>query len=74
MLRKLFPKNLNTFGRFLRLAFAVLLFVYAMYAKSILAFLGALFVLFEVVMSWCVVLHFLGKTSCSIDNKKNPKK
>jgi predicted permease len=74
MLRKLFPKNIGTFGRLLRLTLAVLLIVYAFSTKSLLAFLGALFVLFEVLMSWCVVLHFFGKTSCSIDNQKNSKK
>src|SRR5580704_5734049 len=56
-------KNIGTFGRILRFAIATLLLALA-YVKSswFLAAFGV-FVLFESLASWCIVYHFLGKSS-----------
>lgn len=69
-MRKLFPKNIDTWGRWLRLTMGILLLgiAYCKMSWIILAF--AVFVIFEALMSWCVVYHILGKTSCSIKKKR----
>lgn len=62
-------KNLNASGRIVRLLIAIALFAYALWKMSWIAFLAALFVLFESIMSWCVIYQLLGKSSCPIKKK-----
>ena len=57
-------KNIGKTGRIVRFALAVILLGYAYFYSSWIALLSSLFVFFEVYMSWCVVLQFLGKSSC----------
>jgi hypothetical protein len=60
-------KNIGTPGRLLRLSLSLLCFALAYWKGSWIALSLALFVLFEALFSWCVVYHFLGKTSCKLD-------
>jgi hypothetical protein len=57
-------KNIGTGDRLLRLAFAILILIYAIVEKSILAGVVSLFVFFEVATSWCVLYQLIGKNSC----------
>jgi branched-subunit amino acid transport protein AzlD len=57
-------KNIGNAGRLLRLAIAVLLFIYAYFAKSWVAFGFGIFTLFEALASWCILYQILGKNSC----------
>lgn len=66
------PKNLNTTGRVIRLSIGLLLLIYAYWQSSWIALVFSVFTLFEAYMSWCVIYHILGKTSCPI--KKTGKK
>jgi len=63
-------KNIDTTGRIIRLMLALLLLIYAYWKMSWIALIAALFVLFESIMSWCVIYQLLGKNSCPIDKKK----
>ena len=68
-MRMLFPKNIGPSGRMIRLVIAIILFGVAAWTMSWVFLLIALFVLFESLMSWCVVNHLLGKNSCLINKK-----
>ncbi len=57
-------KNIGTTDRLIRLAIAIALFLFAYWKGSWILFAIGLFVLFEAVMSWCVLYQILGKTSC----------
>jgi hypothetical protein len=61
----IFKKNIDTAGRVFRLLAGLFLLGYAYYQMSWIALAFGLFVLFESFMSWCIVYHFLGKSSCS---------
>lgn len=67
---KLFPRNLDSKGRWLRFFFSFALFLYAYFAESLVALGFAFFTLFEALRGWCVVFQMLGKTSCPIKRKK----
>ena len=62
-------KNINTSGRIIRLVLAILLLIYAYWKMSWIALIAALFVLFESLMSWCIIYQLLGKSSCPIEKK-----
>ena len=62
-------KNINTTGRILRFVIGVLLLVFAYLKMSWILLFFALFVFFEVLMSWCILYQILGKSSCSIRKK-----
>ena len=64
------PKNIDTSGRWIRGSIGVLFLVFAYWKMSWIALIFGLFTLFEAFMSWCVVYHILGKTSCPIKRKK----
>ena len=63
------PKNIDTTGRWIRFALGVLLLIYAYWQWSRIASIFALFVLFESLMSWCIVYQLLGKNSRPIKKK-----
>jgi len=64
-----FPKNIGLPDRIIRLIIALLLFALAYWRSSWSIFVVGLFVLFEALMSWCVLYQILGKNSCSIKKK-----
>jgi hypothetical protein len=68
-LRTIFPKNINTSGRWLRATLGVALLIWAYFDRSWLLLAAALFTFFEAYMSWCVLFHLLGKKSCRIKKK-----
>lgn len=59
-------KNIGTSGRLIRLAVAILLLAFAYWKMSWTALILALFILFECLMSWCIIYQLLGKNNCSI--------
>jgi hypothetical protein len=63
-------KNLNTSGRLLRLAIAILFLAYAYWNGSWIALAASLFTAFEALFSWCVLYQLLGKNSCPIHKNK----
>lgn len=63
-------KNIGTADRLVRLAIAVVLFIYAWWAWSWLALLFGLFTLYEAIASWCVLYQLIGKNTCPINHKK----
>ena len=63
------PKNIDTAGRLIRATLGVLLLAFAYWKMSWIALIFGLFTLFEALMSWCVVYHLLGKTSCPVKKK-----
>jgi hypothetical protein len=63
-------KNIGFSGRILRFAIALFLLMYAAWFHSWLAFAGALFVIFEAWMSWCVVYQLMGWNSCPVPKDK----
>jgi hypothetical protein len=63
------PKNIDNTGRWIRCAIGILLLGFAYWKMSWILLILALFVLFESLMSWCVVYHILGKNSCPIKKK-----
>lgn len=65
----MFKKNINTTGRIIRFVLVCLLLAYAWWASSYIAFGLALFTLFEVFMSWCIIYQILGKNDCSFDKE-----
>ena len=62
-------KNIGTSDRLLRLLFACLLLTFAWWQESWIALAFGLFTLYEALASWCILYHFLGKSSCPIDRK-----
>ncbi len=58
------PKNIDNTGRWIRGVLVILLLIYAYWQMSWIALILALFVLFESLMSWCIVYQILGKNSC----------
>jgi hypothetical protein len=58
-------KNIDTSGRLIRLAIALLLLGYAWWAHSWIALGFSLFTFYEALAGWCVVLWLLGKNACS---------
>ncbi len=63
-------KNINTTGRLIRFALAIVLLLYAFWKSSWIALVFAIFVFFESLMSWCIVYQILGKNSCPIKKRK----
>lgn len=63
-------KNIGTKDRLIRLAVALLLFGYAFWQSSWIAFAAGLFTLIESLFSWCILYQILGKSSCPIKPKK----
>lgn len=62
-------KNIGTKDRLLRAIVAIILFIIAYWQASSIAFIFALFTLYEAVASWCLFYHLIGKNSCPTDNK-----
>jgi hypothetical protein len=65
-----FSKNIDNTGRWIRGIFGILLLGYAYWKMSWIVLILALFVLFESLMSWCIVYQILGYKSCRIKPKK----
>lgn len=65
----LFPKNIGSSDRILRLVMALILFGLAWWQSSWILLGAALFVLFESLRGWCVFYQIMGKNSCSIKRK-----
>ena len=61
--------NLNTSGRVIRFAAAIILLLYAWWQASWLALAFGLFCLYEAVASWCIIYQLLGINSCKIERK-----
>lgn len=70
----MFRKNIETPGRIFRVMIAILLSIYAVWQRSWIAALLALFTFFEVYMSWCIIYQILGKDSCSIKKSESNEK
>lgn len=68
-MKNFIKKNINTSGRIFRLAIGILLLICALATMSWILLAAALFVLFEALMSWCVVYQILGKNSCPVKKK-----
>jgi hypothetical protein len=66
---KIFPKNIGTPDRVVRLVIAIFLLFYAYYKMSFIILFFSLFVFFESFMSWCIVYQILGKNSCPIEKR-----
>jgi hypothetical protein len=63
----LLPKpNMNRQDRLLRLMIAMSMIAGAILTRSFLMGLGALFVLLELTLNWCVIYQFLGINRCPI--------
>lgn len=67
----MFRKNLNLSGRLMRLALAIILLIYAIWAHSWLVFGVSLFVFFEAFMSWCILYQLFGINECPIESQKH---
>ncbi|MBA2369372.1 MAG: DUF2892 domain-containing protein [Candidatus Protochlamydia sp.] len=59
-------RNIGTKDRLIRLAIAMALLVLAWEVNSWIALFFALFTLFEVFSSWCILYQFIGKNSCPV--------
>jgi hypothetical protein len=68
--KEVVKKNIGTKDRLIRLAIALLLFGYAFWQSSWIAFAAGLFTLIESLFSWCILYQILGKSSCPIKPKK----
>jgi len=62
----MFKRNINTIERVLRLILAIILLLYAIWQKSWIVLLVALFVFFEVIIGWCAFYQLIGKNSCPL--------
>lgn len=62
-------KNIGTEGRLLRFAIACILLLVAVWYKSWILLIFAIFTFFEAIMSWCVMYQLLGRNSCPIEQK-----
>jgi len=62
-------KNIGTQDRLIRLGIAIALLVFAYWQRSWIALLAALFVFYEAFSSWCILYHFLEKSSCPTEKK-----
>jgi hypothetical protein len=63
-------KNIGTKDRILRLIIAILLFGYAFWEGSWIAFAAGVFTLLESLFSWCILYQIMGKSTCPIHRKK----
>jgi hypothetical protein len=57
-------KNIGKPDRILRLIVGILLLGWAYWKMSWILLVLGLFTLFEAYMSWCILYHILGKSSC----------
>lgn len=64
-------KNIGSLDRLLRFVTALALFVYAFYFHSWVALFFALFTLYEVFASWCIIYQLLGKNTCQLSQNVN---
>lgn len=67
MERTMLKKNIDTQGRLLRLAIALILLVLALWQKSWILLGFSLFTFIEAIFSWCLFYQIMGKNSCPID-------
>jgi hypothetical protein len=65
------PKNISLMGRLGRLFFALIILYFAYSQRSWILFAVSLFVMFESLMSWCVLYHILGINKCPIKKESN---
>jgi len=63
-------KNIDNRGQWIRATIGILLLGYAYWKMSWIVLILALFVLFESLMSWCIIYQILGCKSCRIKQKK----
>ncbi|MEI8328684.1 MAG: DUF2892 domain-containing protein [Chlamydiia bacterium] len=70
LIRKFLPRNIGLSGRVMRGIMAMLLLWMAYRHQSWVLFLIASFVIFESVMSWCVVYHLIGIKQCPIKGRR----
>jgi hypothetical protein len=66
-------KNIGTTDRLIRLGIAILLFLFAWWQSSWIAFGLGVFALYEALASWCLFYQLIGKNTCPV-NRNNPKK
>lgn len=64
------PKNISTADRTIRLLTGLVLLVVAIFQRSAILLIFALFCFFEASMSWCVMYQILGINTCSCKKKK----
>lgn len=69
-MREGMKKNIGKKDRIIRLVIALLLFGYALWQSSWIAFGAGIFTLLESFFSWCILYQILGKSSCPINKKK----
>jgi Protein of unknown function (DUF2892) len=62
-------KNIGLTDRLIRLAFAIVLFLFAWWQSSWIAFGFGLFCLYEAISSWCLFYQIIGKNTCPLDRK-----
>jgi len=65
-MKKFIKPNLGARDRAIRSLITVALALLAIWLNSWLIGLIALFVLFETMMSWCVIYQLLGKNTCPL--------
>lgn len=66
-------KNIGTKDRLIRFSLAIVLFLFAWWQASWIAFIMALFTFYEALASWCLFYQLLGKSSCPIHQKDQHK-
>ncbi|MBM3207484.1 MAG: DUF2892 domain-containing protein [Chlamydiae bacterium] len=64
------PKNIGPKGRLWRFLVALVVIYFAYVEKSWVLLFVSLFIMFESIMSWCVVYHILGINHCPIKKRK----
>lgn len=69
----LMKKNIGTFDRLIRLAIGIILLAYAWWQSSWIALAAALFTFYEALAGWCILYQLIGKSSCPINQDKQPK-
>ena len=63
-------RNLNLTDRIWRLLLALICLALALWQNSWLIAAIGMFILVEVVFSWCIIYQMVGKNNCPIDQKK----
>lgn len=61
--------NIGKVDRFIRLALAVLLLIYAFWQGSWIAFGFSIFTFYESWVGWCAFYQLIGRNSCPISKE-----
>ena len=63
-------RNLNRTDKLWRLLLALICLILALWQSSWLLTAIGVFILAEVMLSWCVIYQMIGKNNCPIDRKE----